>query len=524
VKRIFYYSGYRLTVYQWQKNRYLGGASFIPDEGGLDKFRNYLQETENTPARIMVDVIEEDYKKEIVPHVNSKDRKAIIERTIERQYRKSKDYIYHRVMGREDGVRKQDKVLCSVLTNPGMLEPWLKVIAETETAIAGIWSVPLISEHLIKELGVHDVNLILVTQQVPSVIRLSYFKNGKFEISRTARVSADDTPLGLSIAMETEQTLSYLSNQRYIGFDEKVTINIIIGEEVIDTVKTFCIDTPLRVYKYQTLESVQKKIGCGGVAIDNCGGIYSFICKKQKIPKGHYGPQSLFKYYYQKLASNALSLSSVFMLLVSVLVLFSFISEVQLMQQETELLEKQSLVMENRYNRELLDMEPVLEQTEAMKSSVLLHNKIVKTKRMSPQNFMTEMSRIFILSGMNDTEITEIEWRSTQASGFKQASTRIKKKINYAAAIEIKQFAIIRGFIRVSQSSLKESIEKVKSITDALKGNKWVEGVEIGKMPLDVRSKSSIQNESRAKEDDVVSSDEEKGKFEIYLIMKGRQS
>ncbi len=523
MKRVFYYSGYRLTVFQWQGNSYLGSVSFIPDEEGIDNFKKYLLETDNIPARMMVDIIEEDYKKEIIPHVNPQDRKAIIKRTIERQYRHSKDYIYYRLIGREDGARKEDKVLCSVLTNPGMLEPWFKVIEETKTAIVGIWSVPIISELLIKDLNIEDRNLILVSQQVPSVIRLSYFKNGKFEISRTARVSTDDTPLGLSIAMETEQTLSYLTNQRYIGFDETVTINVIIGEKNIETVKSLCVDTPLRTYEYQSLEDIQKEVGCGGLTIDNCGGIYSYICKKQIIPKGHYGSASLFKYYYQQLTSNALYAVGIFLILVSIFVLLSFVSETQIMSKETKLLKQQALVMENNYSRELLELEPVLEKTEAMKSSVLLHDKIKKEKEISLQNFMTDISRVFTLSGMNDTEITEIEWRSTQSNDIKQASSRQIKEVSYGSADEIKQFAIIRGFIRVSKSSLKESINKVKSITDALNANKQIEKVEVVQMPLDIRSKASVENEGGRQQGDVIAADAEKGKFEIHIIMKGRQ-
>jgi len=524
VKRVFYYSGYRLTVFHWQKNRYLGGIDFVPDEEGLNNFRKYLIETDNTPARIMVDVIEEDYKKELVPHVNPKDRTAIIKRTLERQYRNSKDFIYHKVIGREDGVRKEVKVLCSVLTNPAMLDPWINILEETKTAVVGIWSVPLISERLIKELKKEDKNIILVTQQVPSVIRLSYFKNGKFEISRTARVSTDETPLGLSIAIETEQTLNYLANQRYIGFDEKVNMQVIIGEENIESIKVFCNDTPLRTYQYESLENVQKQMGCGGVEIDNCGGIYSYICKKQKVPVGHYGPASLFRCFYQQLTSKTLYASSGIMLFISIFILMSFVSETQIMTRETELLQKQALVMENNYNRELLEMEPILEKTVAMKSSVLLHEKINKAKKISPQNFMIEISRVFTLSGMYDTEITDIAWRSTQTSNINQHAIKSPEKISYGSSAEIKQYAIVKGYIRVSRSSLKESIEKVNTLRDALIANKYVEKVEVTKMPLDVRSKASVENEGGTDQGDVSRIDAQKGKFEIHVVMKGRQA
>lgn len=524
MKRVFYYSGHRLTVFHWENNSFLGGFAFNPDEEGLESFKKYLLETENVPARIMVDIIEEDYKKEKVPHVGSQDRKAIVKRTLERQYRNSKDYIYHKVIGKEEGVRKEDVVLCTVLTNPAMLDSWFDIIKETETAVSGIWSVPLMSEKLINELELEDDNLILITQQVPSVMRLSFFRKGKFEISRTARVSTDDTPLGLSISIETEQTLSFLTNQRYIGFDDRLTVHIVTSGDEIEKIRTMCIDTPLRSYGFHAIKDVQDKIGSGGLKIQDCGGVFSYICSKQKLPIGHYGPRGLFKHYYERLASKTLYVASVAMILLSTFYTLSLVSETNIMHDEIKLLNQQTVAMENNYTKELETLEPILEKTEAMKSSVLLYNKINKSKKVSPQSFMIEISKVFTLSGMYDTEITSIEWQSTQSQKVQNISTKFTQSINFGSEQEIMQYATIKGFIRVSKSSLKESVEKVRSIINALKTNKSIVDVEVFKMPLDVRSKASLENEGGASQGDAVALDADKGQFEIRLIMKGRKA
>ena len=63
MKRLFHFTGYRLSVLHWQGKQLVGTSSFEPTGNGLDKFRNYLLKTENIPSKFLVDVIEEDFRK-----------------------------------------------------------------------------------------------------------------------------------------------------------------------------------------------------------------------------------------------------------------------------------------------------------------------------------------------------------------------------------------------------------------------------------------------------------------------------
>ena len=533
MKRIFYYSGYRLTVFHWQNEKCIAYYVFNPGEEGLEKFKTYLLATDNTPVRILVDLIEEDFKKETIPHVGTSDRQSIVNRLIDRHYRKSKDYVHYNVVDREKSGRKDDVLLYSVLSNPEILELWLKPIQECNISVSGIWSLPLLSDKLFNKIDNETKNVLLVSQQVPSNLRQTFIKKGRFESSRSAVVNLEDATIGEHIALEVEQTIRFLSNQRHIGFDEKIQVHVICRETDINEIQSRCIDSAMRSFHYHKLDAVTDILGCDTQTVENVSskiieysnGIYSYICASLIIPVGHYGNRSLFSKFYEQLFSKTLYTSSVTMLLIALVMSFSYLSESEILDKESATLKSQTNGVNNDYERTLAKLSPKLAKTQLMQSSVLLTEKIQQTKILSPQNFMVDISRILSRSGMFDTEITKIIWQQHQNKVMPVSNNnRNKATTDYAKSDNINQHAIIGGYIRVSQSSLKESVNKVNSIVSAFKNHKLVNDVRIKRMPIDLRSKSSIENESGVEQQNDLISDKRKGQFEIEIIMKSRES
>jgi hypothetical protein len=532
MKRVFYYSGYRLTVFHWQSEKCIASFVFNPGEEGVEKFKTYLKATENTPVRILVDLIEEDFKKESIPHVGITDRKAIVSRLIDRQYRKSRGYVHYKVIEREKTGRRDDILLYSVLSNPEILEPWLQPIRDCNIAVSGIWSLPLLSEDLFRKIDNKSANILLVSQQVPSNLRQTYLKNGHFESSRSAVVNLDDASIGEYIATEVEQTIRFLSNQRHIGFDEKIEIHILCRQQDLTNIQSHCTDSALRTFHYHLLTDVCQSLGCNNLATtenmpeqhtEYSNGIYAYICANKLIPTGHYGNPSLFSRYYEQLLSRFLYSLSALLLIAASILSISYLSESAVLNNETATLRSQASGVNIDYDKTLSSLETRLDRTQLMKSSVLLHKKISSLKTLSPLNFMSDVSRILSRSGMYDTEITKLTWRQYQANKLPASgNSRSIKPVDYSKPDAVNQYAILAGYIRVSQSSLKDSVKKVNALVSAFKSNKLVKHVNIRRMPVDVRSKSSIENESGLEQRNDLSHDREKGQFELEIIMRSR--
>jgi len=518
VKRIFYFSGYRLTVFHWQQNQCIDSYAFNPSEDGIAKFQTYLKASENTPVRILIDLIEEDFVKETIPHVGPRDRKAIVKRLIERQYRKSRDFFQYRVLEREKTGRRDDVILFSVLSNPDILHNWLEPMQQAGTAIAGIWSLPLLSPRLYPTLNTRANNVLLVSQQVPSNLRQTFIRNGRFENSRSAVVNLDDAPLGEYISIEVEQTIRFLSNQRHIGFDEKIEVHVICRQQDIEPTRKICNDSALRSFHYHDLREVEKSLQCDTSASEYSNGLYSYLCAKQILPLGHYGKPSLFTAYYQQLTRKALYAASVLMLLVATLFAFAFISDSMVLDEEAQTLQQQTQGINNNYQRQFSHLQDQLRQAEMMRSAVLLTDNISDASQISPMAFMNRISQLLARADLNNISLTQLDWHSTQQNELSEEA--VSRVTDYSAIENINHFARLSGFAEVSQNSYKQSILQINRLADVFRQQPEVLAVQVQRYPIDTRSESDLTLQLEQKTSR--SNDEKDGQFEIAILLRGQ--
>jgi hypothetical protein len=80
MKRILYFTGYRMVAQEWAGRRLMSSVYFEPDEQGLDLFTAYMQSFHNEPVRLMVDLIEEEFRQIRIPLLRGSDRQAILKR------------------------------------------------------------------------------------------------------------------------------------------------------------------------------------------------------------------------------------------------------------------------------------------------------------------------------------------------------------------------------------------------------------------------------------------------------------
>ena len=67
MRRVLYFTGYRMVAQEWSGRRLVSSVYFEPDEQGLDLFNSYLRSYRDEPVRLLVDLIEEEFRQVRVP-------------------------------------------------------------------------------------------------------------------------------------------------------------------------------------------------------------------------------------------------------------------------------------------------------------------------------------------------------------------------------------------------------------------------------------------------------------------------
>ncbi len=521
MKRVFYFTGYRLSVLHWQGKQLVGSSSFEPTTQGFEKFRSYLSQTKNIPGKFLVDVIEEDFRNEKIPHVGSKDRKSVINRLLDRFYRSSKNYCYSEIIGREKTGRKNDIVLIGAMTNPLLIKPWISVLDECEVPLSGIWSLPIVSKHLLKTIKASTGVVLLVSQQVSSNIRQTLFRDGKLISSRQSIINQDinkPSDIGELSAPEVRRTIEFLRAQGLIGASETINLHILGSDEQTPSLSQAFKANNRQTINIHNISDVQNKLGLKGVSEKFSDNIFSWFCADQSLVASHYGESSTFNRYHNMLAATALYVASLLAVITGVLLTESNISDAIEYEKSIVLLKKEESSYKDIYSKKFKDFEGVFQNAGIMNSAVELAEQIKINSMTSPLDFLISLSDILSQYGDSGIRIDKIEWKAINIDDKKNKTLKTFKA-NFTDKLSAKHRAIVTGRINVPENDYRESVNRIQTIIETLKASSRIDNVIALKMPVDLRSESKFSTESGL---DIKSKvkEESSGIFSLEIIMQ----
>ncbi len=231
-KRIIYLNNLGLVIYDWDSGILTRRTTLTDSESDKKLFADLVKQKPAIKTYILMDVIEEEFQNNTLPHVFIKDRQVFINRQLEKSFRNTR-YRYADFRGRETSGRQGDLVFFSALTNPELIDGWLAILLQYKVSVAGIYSFSLVSARLLKDLT-HDRDDVLLITQQKELLRLSFFTKNKLKLSRVTRFVGDSEAENSQLIMdEAGKTQRYLTRLRLLSGEGKLSINVVASESII---------------------------------------------------------------------------------------------------------------------------------------------------------------------------------------------------------------------------------------------------------------------------------------------------
>jgi len=221
-KTLFFLSSDNFHAHVWKNGKLAQGYYFSNSAEGLERFSDFLRSHQD-PAYILVDLIEEDFRQETVPHLTGSSHQALVQRKFDQYYR-STPFRLSRLQQRQTEGRRDDELLFSALTNPGRITAWLDLLLLHKTPIAGIYSIPHATTPLIRDID--SDHLLLLSWEKDAGLRQSYFLNKRLRFSRLTPVKSNSS-FPDAIATESARTQQYLQSLSLTPQGELLNVHII---------------------------------------------------------------------------------------------------------------------------------------------------------------------------------------------------------------------------------------------------------------------------------------------------------
>ncbi len=184
---------------------------FSQSPEGQQKFRTFFRQEYLPQGSIILlaDLIDDALHHQTIPSLQFYNRHGALKKRLERLFRHTP---YRRATPQGRLPSGKEQILFSGLTEPRMVQPWISILQEEGRPIAGLWSIPLLSQKIFNTIPNTSENILLVSLHAAGQ-RHSLFTAGRLIISRLApRRQTQD--LATALTAEIERTRRYLIGLR----------------------------------------------------------------------------------------------------------------------------------------------------------------------------------------------------------------------------------------------------------------------------------------------------------------------
>jgi hypothetical protein len=498
----------KLAVYHWGKNKV--GSSYLFDASpeGFEYFGRYLNEVQADPVYVLLDTAAEEFRLDKIPHVFGGDRMAIIERMQDRIFRGT-SYLYAEVQGRDEEGRRDDNIMLSAITNPEVIQPWLKILEEHKIPVASVISVPLLLQDAPDIIPDMSNNALVFSLQSVSGLRQSFFHDKSLKFSRMVKVPRYGTEsYAPIITEELIKVRRYIDSSHLVDEDKPTDIYFLANKELLDELGKTHINSSMVRYHMLDVDALGKSCGF----IDELKTPFSdkyFIYQLLKHKsKNHYAVSKETRYFKMRQINKSLRVASLLLVLSGIIwgglnVLEGFTYKQQHISdaKKADFYNVRYEVAQERISALAVDPADL--------KVVVETNDILKTYKADPFDMFRLISKG--MDSFSGVQISQIQWAANTNPNHKLGKGTLGRIIDggiqgvlgFSNISDTEtgyiyyQIALFNGYLDDFDGDYRVALDTIDKFAESLRQQDSVHDVSVVTLPLDISSDARLEGSAK---------------------------
>ena len=504
-QRLFYIAQEQLTAYWSAGKRLHEDRCFPATAEGYAQFGDYVAQYPDFISRVLVDIVEEEYRNDTIPHVMGKDSLTIQQRKLAQLYHRT-PYRGTVIQGRmkpdrATKARRDDKVLLAAITNPEKISPWMAVLADKKIPVSGIHSLSSLGQVLLKKLKIQQQNVLLISAQQGNTIRQTFLQDRMLKISRSSVVAAavqDD--YALFIQQEAQKNKRYLHRLQLLPHTASLDVYVICNADEVQSLTAQCPDSDALHFHFVPVDEAAARIGLKAqLHASQCEQLYIHLLADH-APKLNYAAAEERRYYFMRQARKALVAASVVLVLASAVWGGMTVMEGLALRDQIAGIQQQTRNVREGYK--YLAAKLPKTDIQPLEMQYVVHiARLLQQYKTNPQLMMVSLSDG--LKKFTNLEVDEIEWQSSSTpvidgesnDNGEYAAAGAEEQDAPAPEVTQKQsyqIASIKGKLNPFDGNYQRAFRAVDNFVSALRSDKSFVHVEAVHYPLDIASDSTL--------------------------------
>lgn len=499
MKRIFYITISDISVFHWNKHQLVHCQRYTTDEPGQIAFFHYLEKAPQITSYLLVDIVEEEFHSIQVPRMSKRNRDAYVERKLNSKFRAT-NYRLALYQGKSKAEpnrnqSNQDEILLTALTNPDLLSLFMSWMQRYQIPMQGIYSVPLISSKILKQLNINNKHSLLVSELSCGHIRQTFFHHQIVKSSRLSKLNNDDTTeFSQKIISEVQKNQRYLNRFHLLPKNEMLTVNIICGDRHHDALMQGLENTTSWEFNLIHIDTLTNAFKLKVPVNENQTEIlFAYLMAQFRFSENH-AKNNDRRYFLFKHANAAMLTASVLLGLSTLTYTSHQLLKIEGLQSQISLTKQRSQFLNHHFENIRRGMPQTYYTPSSMRQAVIVANKLKHTK-FDIDTLYGLISQH--LSEFKEINLQEISWESSfnkpgnpNTSNLANNDSPEPETEEIQTDLAIYRTVELKAKINNFKGDYISAFQTVKQFVNRLKSNKQIYSVAIKKLPIEINSKT----------------------------------